>query len=429
MFCWIWSLERGSFKDPIIILMDSGGGSYMHISVATALLCDRYNAHPFVLPAYCTKALMPLDMTPHAVMSKKWAEFKRAWARQDSTLSIWSALAALRRIVDEGLSAVNARAGWSHVGLQPGSGFLRDKVLVDRFDEIFASKRAGGGNLQEPKSQAAGALDLLKIVSPKKNRCQNGQCIAQVPETAKFCHECGAENRDYDVSVADLHKPGRKAGWRKPVENVSATPETKGETELAAGVGDLLTTLRKRKPKMTEDGPAETDTPLQPTKKTKVCEPSVPAVAPEAATSLPSALPPVADSDEEHNLNTVAGCTDFITCLFSKERRSRVKPVAEFFLSVKSWCPRPKRFVLCTKFSLRRWASWAAWAQLKHAQNGFKLGNPTEANNLPRSAKTKTESSNVKRISGPTRRHDFCEHLIFPSVETFFLYIRGSIVF
>lgn len=191
-------------------------------------------------------------------------------------------------------------------------------------------------------------------MSPKKNRCQNGQCIAQVPETAKFCHECGAENRDYDVSVADLHKPGRKAGWRKPVENVSATPETKGETELAAGVGDLLTTLRKRKPKMTEDGPAETDTPLQPTKKTKVCEPSVPAVAPEAATSLPSALPPVADSDEEHNLNTVAGCTDFITCLFSKERRSRVKPVAEFFLSVKSWCPRPKRFVLCTKFSLRR---------------------------------------------------------------------------
>jgi hypothetical protein len=140
MFCWIWSLERGSFKDPIIILMDSGGGSYMHISVATALLCDRYNAHPFVLPAYCTKALMPLDMTPHAVMSKKWAEFKRAWARQDSTLSIWSALAALRRIVDEGLSAVNARAGWSHVGLQPGSGFLRDKVLVDRFDEILRQK-------------------------------------------------------------------------------------------------------------------------------------------------------------------------------------------------------------------------------------------------------------------------------------------------
>ena len=237
----------------------------------------------------------------------------------------------MSRVQCLGLNVANARAGWSHVGLQPGFGILRDKVLVDRFEEIFSSKRAGGGDLPEPQSEAAGALDLLKVVSPKKNRCQNSQCGAQVPVTARFCHDCGAENRDYDVSVADLHKPGRKAGWRKPVENVPAAPETKKEAELAAGVGDLLGTLRKRKPKMSEDAPAEMEAPLQPTKQPKVCEQSVAAVAPEAA----SALPPVADSDEEHNLNTVAGCTDFITCLFSKERRSRVKPVAEFFVREK----------------------------------------------------------------------------------------------
>lgn len=132
---------------------------------------------------------------------------------------------------------------------------------------------------------------------------------------------------------------------------------------------------------MTEDGPAESDTPLQPTKKPKVCEPSVPAVAPEAATSLPSALPPVADSDEEHNLNTVAGCTDFITCLFSKERRSRVKPVAEFFVreklvpQTKKICPLYKVFSaemsklggLSTTQARTKWLqAWESNRGLKH---------------------------------------------------------------
>ena len=52
---------RQSYPDssqPIIILMDTGGGSLLHLSIPTVLL-HRYGAFPFIFPSFTTKAICP----------------------------------------------------------------------------------------------------------------------------------------------------------------------------------------------------------------------------------------------------------------------------------------------------------------------------------------------------------------------------------
>ena len=46
---------------PIVLLLDTGGGLLLHLSASFLKDCVKYNLCPYFLPAYTTKALMPLD--------------------------------------------------------------------------------------------------------------------------------------------------------------------------------------------------------------------------------------------------------------------------------------------------------------------------------------------------------------------------------
>jgi hypothetical protein len=124
---------------PFILMLDSGGGSWMHLGVELSILCHRYNCKLFYLPAHTTKALCALDQTPHATMARLWALTKHDWAVMKSTMSKLAAIAMLNVIVDTGLSPQNSVAGWARVGIETGKVINRDKVLVDRRVECFAS--------------------------------------------------------------------------------------------------------------------------------------------------------------------------------------------------------------------------------------------------------------------------------------------------
>ena len=359
--CCLAPMRERCPDGPLILILDSGGGSWLHVSIATVLLCHRYGAFPYILPSYTTKCLMPLDQQPHAIMSARWAEFKRAWSRQETTLSIFQALAALRRIVGEGLSEANQRAAWSHIGFETGSRILREKILVDRHAELFASKLAGPGDLPEPKSKSSAALDLLKIASPAKKACQADSCNAQIPVTSKFCGDCGAANPHFDATTADLYRPGRKAGWRKVPEGEAIAPQTVEEDRLAAGVGDLLAVLRKKKESQATTKLVGEEEPAA--KKAKISE-----KAPDDL-EIPAGSKPVDSlSDEEHDLDTTSGCVAYICANFGKSRRDDIKPIAEFFVSshLKPMCRKEALWSVfqkevVNKGTLRSTAGRSAW--------------------------------------------------------------------
>lgn len=122
---------------------------------------------------------------------------------------------SLQHRVTAGLSKQNALAGWAHVGFVVGQAINRNKVLVDRFNECFQSKRAGGGLEDSPESKTSGVLDLVARVSPKRERCSAPGCKALFSVAYKHCPDCGAENPKFEAEALTWFGPGKKPGWVK----------------------------------------------------------------------------------------------------------------------------------------------------------------------------------------------------------------------
>ena len=202
-------------QQRLVLGMDSGGGSLLHLTVETAVVCDRYACDVFLIPSYCTKAMCALDQQPHARMSLQWSSFKRQFALQQGELGVIPALRALKLIVTEALSSKHSAAGWAHVGLVPGEPINRNKVLLDRFDECFQSKRSGAKLEEKPESKGSAVLDLVSKVAPKKEKCSNPDCRKAFAVTYKHCPSCGAENSHFDAQELMLSGPGKKSGWVK----------------------------------------------------------------------------------------------------------------------------------------------------------------------------------------------------------------------
>ena len=198
------------YKKRLLLWMDSGGGALLHLSVPVAVLCERYCCDVFLIPSYATKAMCALDQAPYAKMSDLWATFTRQYAQQTGNdLTIFPALKALQSICKDSLLPAMARAGWAHIGFAKSCPVDRNKILVERFEESFQSKRAGGGLAKRPTSKAAHALDLVAKVSPKKERCTAEGYKAVFSVAYKFCPTCGAENAKHDPQERMLTSAGK----------------------------------------------------------------------------------------------------------------------------------------------------------------------------------------------------------------------------
>ena len=95
---------------PVVLFLDSGGGSFLHLSPAMLSVCISHGIRPFFLAAWTTKALMALDMNAHETMARLWREFKQAWSHRGRPLTLFVALKAARDICDEALCPDVARA-------------------------------------------------------------------------------------------------------------------------------------------------------------------------------------------------------------------------------------------------------------------------------------------------------------------------------
>jgi len=62
---------------PLILVLDSGGGSFLHLSPRLVAAALGWNIYPYYLPGYTTKALCALDQNCHQDMSAKWQSFKQ----------------------------------------------------------------------------------------------------------------------------------------------------------------------------------------------------------------------------------------------------------------------------------------------------------------------------------------------------------------
>ena len=331
-------------NDKILLVMDGGGGSWLHISVPMVLLLERYGVECFILPSHTTAALCALDQQPHQLMSLRWGTFKAQWSRSGNDLNIFQAIAALRRIVAEALSPQNALAGWARVGVQPNELMQKHVVLEERFSELFTSKKSGGGSLPAPQTSTADALSLVSQISPKKKKCGQNSCKSMVAVTMRFCPECASPNAHFDQAEADMFRSGRRKGWHKPPQpEVPQLPETPAERRLAQGVGDLLGRLRRggaaqsedasAKPSQTGDGVAEIQEP--PCKQQKTEHKAASFSKPSTVELGPEPLEEDEDaSDPEWNLNSPDDCCSFIEHYFPAKEAEALGVSIDMFSKV-----------------------------------------------------------------------------------------------
>ncbi|CAJ1443933.1 unnamed protein product [Effrenium voratum] len=324
-FSRIWP-EAELFANP--------GGSQTAASFVQMLerLLERYGVELFVLPSYSTAALCALDQQPHSIMSARWAAVKAQLSRQGRDINVFMALSLIRRIVMEGLSEQNQRAGWARCGFVPGELLQRNVVLKERFEELFSSKRAGAGFDAKPQTKTSAVLGLLAAVSPKKVHCSKAGCSQKVSLADRFCAACGEPNTAFSEEAAELVRSGRRSGWYKPPAPSAVVPENAAEEKMERGMGDLLSKLRKRG---SQAQPAESDASAPapaaqgPAAKALATPASVPATVP--GTSAASGDQPIVRT--EWDLDNEADCIDWVLQCFSSEKRDGMKGLAEFFVS------------------------------------------------------------------------------------------------
>lgn len=301
--CLIEPMRKVEEKE-ILLIMDSGGGAYMHLSWQFLSLCETHRIRPYMLRGYLTRALCALDQEPHACMARLWSAFKGKWK---NNLNMYQALQAIREITQESLTEQRAAAGWARVGLKAGRSIDRDVVLVERYSEVIQSYKYA----EKPQTPL---MQVIEKCSPSKSRCK--ACQVWVLATSKYCQNCSIPNENFEKGTYEVHRDGKRSGWKSASE--VEVPE--GDTSFSReAVTDLLAELRSRtKKQKTSDSAA-----LPPSK-----EPESGAAA--ASGKEPSAE--VNESDQEWDLNTCDGCVHYLASLFSKERRERVRPVADFFV-------------------------------------------------------------------------------------------------
>ena len=111
----------------------------MHLSSGFLKICLAHGIRPFYLPPYTTKALMPLDQVAHAPMSREWAMLKQLLAQRKQGLTLYVALKGIAGVVGEGLKPSNAAASWAQCGFRPNQCLDRDKLFVERREELLKS--------------------------------------------------------------------------------------------------------------------------------------------------------------------------------------------------------------------------------------------------------------------------------------------------
>ena len=80
---------------PIVLLLDTGGGLWLHLSASFLKVCVKYNLCLYFLPAYTTKALMPLDQWRKTQVGCQIMDFERGWLQkgQPRNPSMWQSMA------------------------------------------------------------------------------------------------------------------------------------------------------------------------------------------------------------------------------------------------------------------------------------------------------------------------------------------------
>ena len=219
--CWLLPMRRHvPLAQELVLICDSGGGCWLHVSPELCIVAERHRCRIFLLPAYSTKALCSLDQAPHQLWAREWSRTKSQWNTRHGSMNIQQALLCCSKISEMALTDEKARQAYHACGIDIAQPLNRDKLLIERSQEIFGSVRAHASEAPDLQSKNKRAFDCLATMTPPKTKCSG--CGHRMEIICRLCPECGQENTAFDESLHSIYHSKRRAGWKKNLDWAAA---------------------------------------------------------------------------------------------------------------------------------------------------------------------------------------------------------------
>lgn len=240
-------------KQPLILLIDSGGGSLCHLSPEFTVACAARSIRPIYFAPYTASAVCPADQDPNSQCEIHWDKLRKT----AESMTQLHALDMAHEAWEHAYQAKYIISGWKKCGFAALEPIDRSKVFGDRGKELFRTilpadqlvptTKEGQAILQRPQGYRRAAA---------RQKC--AACGSRTPTSLPKCGYCGADNCHYD-KIADHVQQGLKhGGYSKTVPPVANVEEALAEVEPGAKAhlckwsGDLMAEMRKRKNSSTE---------------------------------------------------------------------------------------------------------------------------------------------------------------------------------
>ena len=341
-FCIRWERwVRESLDIPrpteLLLLLDSGGGSLIHLTPEFTIFCDAASVRPFFFPPYATAACCPLDQAPNMVCELRWDELRS----KGHGMNQLQALDCSHDCWDTGYSSKNIVSGFKKCGLSD-SGIDRTVVLVDRGPQLFRST-VSKEDLQVTTKAATALLHRPTGYKKSDDKMPCTHCAKRTPCSMPRCGFCGKENAHYSVVAECVEKGVKGGGFTRTQPEVACFEEATSHVQpghkanLAKWSGDLIGEMRRRRDKESKESSSLKPTPATP----EIASSSKPTpTAPETAEPPSSSdhQPPKTETPaeepqkKEYDLENPHDCVEWIVVAFKQSQQAEVRPVADFFV-------------------------------------------------------------------------------------------------
>ena len=233
-----------------ILILDSGGGALLHISVKICKFFVRWNIYPYYLKPYCTAALMSLDQRMHAMVQSGWTDALRRCAKDGQAMSTLKAIEVLREVCLDAFGSDLAIESYRRTGWVAHKCIQISNVLVERKDEIFQNSRQDL-SLDCPESRFLQSA-WQRVRSNQKKPCV--KCGLSVKSGQAFCLHCGVRNENHSELSALIEKGAtRKGGGGKSAYTGEDLSDHDSDEDIGGWIGDLRSRIHSKRRKVTGD--------------------------------------------------------------------------------------------------------------------------------------------------------------------------------
>ena len=207
---------------PYVLILDSGGGSLIHLCPRFSLVCMKLDVYPFYTYPNCTAVLMALDQAPNRRAEELFNQAK-VDNPDGSGFSTRTGLTAVRDLWSFAYSRSKLLSAAREVGVEANKPLNPDAVLKDKASYLKSFSKKS--DLDMVSAEAKVLLETPSSFKRKRAMVACTHCSSRISAGQTHCDnpKCFKENVlfDRDVAIAEGREklPRKKQALETPASD------------------------------------------------------------------------------------------------------------------------------------------------------------------------------------------------------------------